>query len=144
MKKLNAPASLLLIALCAFLTDCASAPPDVFVFEHLEQRLLTDPITGHLFLKASPVCLKEINEPECGHGVSIVSGKTIFVGEEKEVQFNGKPWSQIRRESIMMPAEESYAPLAAWIINSCAKEKCSAAVDRFKVKLDFLEKIKSP
>jgi hypothetical protein len=130
--KLSLSLSLLL------LSACVSVPPDVPVFEHLSQRLATDPLTGHMILRPSPVCAKEIGEPECGHGVFLMSGKQFFVGEEKVHWFNGKPWSQLKRESVIVPAEESYAPLATYIINSCAQAHCNDQVSRFKVRLDEL------
>lgn len=80
--------------------------------------------------------MEMIGEFECGHGVYIMSGKEIYVGENKEHWFNGKPWSQLRRESIMLPAQESYAPLSTYIINSCAKANCNDQVDQFKVRFD--------
>lgn len=123
------------------LTNCATKPPDVFVFKHLNQRLATDPTTGHLLLRPSPTCMKEIKEVECGRGRSIVSGKVVFVGEDKKTWFSGKPWSQLRRESILVPAEESYAPMATYFINSCKAAGCSDEVTRFKVKVDSVKDV---
>lgn len=123
------------------LSACAPKPPDVFVFEYLAQHLANDPATGHLLLTPSPACMKQIQEVECGHGVSIVSGTEIFIGEEKAHWFKNKPWSQIKRESVYVPAVESYAPLAAYIIDSCKKMKCSDQVDAFRIKLDSLNGI---
>ena len=60
----------LLLILLKLLTNCASVPPDVYVFENLQQHLSTDPITGHLILKPSPACWAKIGEVECGHGVA--------------------------------------------------------------------------
>lgn len=131
----------MLLLLLLPLVSCAVVPPDVPVFENLTQHLGTDPVSGHLILKPSPVCLKEIGEFECGHGVFIMSKKQIFVGEKKAYWFHGKAWSQLKKESILMPAEESYAPLATYIINSCKKMNCDDQVTRFKVKLDELNSI---
>jgi hypothetical protein len=139
---MNALKFLLSIILSLSLTNCTPKPPDVPVCEHLKQRLTTDPVTGHLILKASPVCMKEIGEVECGHCTYIVSGKEIYIGENEKFHLNKKPWSQLREESILMPAEESYAPVATYIINSCKKMNCSDDVTRFKVKLDSLNGIK--
>ncbi|RYG93861.1 MAG: hypothetical protein EON58_17485 [Alphaproteobacteria bacterium] len=108
----------------------------------LEQRLSTDKKTGHLMLTPSPTCMKEIGETTCGHCVYLMSGDEIFVGEKKENWLNGKPWSQLNRESVLLPAEESYAPLAAYIINSCEKMNCNDQVTRFKVKLDSLNGVR--
>lgn len=85
--------------------------------------------------------MEKIVEFECGHGVFIMSGREVWVGENKENWFNGKPWSQLKRESILVPAVESYAPLSTYIINSCAKNNCDAEVDRFKVKIDELKSV---
>lgn len=123
------------------LTSCAVAPPDVPVFEYLPQHLATDPVTGHMILKASPDCEAQIGELECGHGVFIMSKKEIFVGEAPAHWYKGKPWSQLKRESIYLPAQESYAPLATYIINSCAKNNCNDQVSRFRVQLDELKGI---
>lgn len=116
---------------------CAPQPPDVPACEHLNQRLAQDE-QGHLILHPSPTCFKQIGEPECGHCVYIVSGKELFLGEGKEHQLNGVPWSKVRQTSIYLPAKESYAPLATYIINACKKMNCSDDVTRFKVKLDSL------
>lgn len=139
MKKPNALRLLLLIISCVFLTSCSPKIPDVFVFESLEQRLSTDPMSGHLILSPSPTCMKQIKEVSCGHGVKIVSGEEIFVGEI--TLYAGKKWSELKAESIYVPAKESYAPLSAYIINSCKKMNCDSQVDAFKVKLDSLNGI---
>lgn len=82
--------------------------------------------------------MEKIKEPECGRGVSIVKGEEIFIGELDGHLFNGKKWSEIRSESIYIPAKESYSPLAAYIIDQCKAANCEDDVDRFKVKLDSL------
>ncbi len=89
-------------------------------------------------LEPDPVCMNEIGEVECGHGVYIMSGKEIFIGEEKGHLLNGKKWSELKAQSVYVPAEESYAPLATFIINSCEKLSCNDQVDRYKIKLDSL------
>lgn len=137
---------LILLILCCFLLGidaCSPQPPDIYAFEHLGSRVTTDAKTGHLILSPSPTCMQQIQESECGRGVSIVSGKEIFVGEQNAHLFNGKPWSKVRDESIYLPAVESYAPLATYIINSCKKMGCSSDVDKFKVKLNFLNVIEN-
>lgn len=63
------------------------------------------------------------------------AGKPIMVSSWLN---DKKPWSQVKAESVYLPAEESYAPLAASIINDCKKFSCSDSVDAFKVKLDSL------
>lgn len=123
------------------LSSCAPKPPDVPACEHMAQRFETDPVTGHLILSPSPTCMRAIDEPECGHCVYIVSGRELFLGENEKHRLNGKPWSVIRSQAVYLPAEESYAPLAAYIINACKKMGCSDEVSRFKIKLDFLDKV---
>lgn len=136
----NKIAWLLSVTSLWFLTNCTTVP-DVPVFEHFSQRLANDPVTDHIMLLPSPECMEQIGEFECGHGIYIISGKEIFVGEKKEHWFHGKPWSQLKRESIILPAEESYAPLSEYIINSCAKLNCNDQVNRFRVRFDELRGI---
>ncbi len=128
----------ILVILCASLISCAVKPPDVFVFKELKQQLVIDESNNHLVLEPSPACMKAIEEPTCGYGVSIVSGKQIFVGENPETFFNNKPWSQVKEESVLLPAVESYAPLSVYIINSCKKMNCDSEVTRFRIKFDNL------
>jgi hypothetical protein len=136
MKKLNAMNLLPLMFLSLLSINCAHRrPPDVPVFKHLRQRLALDPVTQHVILKPSPTCMKEIGEPECGRGKFIMSGKVIFVGEAPKTHFNKKPWSQLKRESILVPAVESYAPISTYIINACKELKCDDEVTRFQIQL---------
>lgn len=69
------------------LISCATKPPDVFVFENYAQHLATDPVTQHLMLVPSPLCMEKLQEAECGHGVSIITGQEIFVGEGTQANF---------------------------------------------------------
>jgi hypothetical protein len=133
---------LLSAILCFFLTSCATTPPNVPVCEHFAQRLWEDPQTGHTLLSPSPTCMEKIGEPECGHCVWIVEGQEAFLGEKEGHLLNGKPWSQIRKESVYLPAKESYAPLATYVINSCKKLRCNDDLTKFKVKLDSLKAVK--
>ncbi len=151
MKKPNVKKLICSLILCAFQISCSSIPkpPDVPVCKHQAQRVWTNPDDGRLYVKPSPVCMKEVGEPECGVCATIVTGKTFYVGEASVHHFNAKPWSQLRRESILVPSVESYAPLSTYIINSCKKLKCSDEVTRFKVKVDAVsgearEAVKAP
>ncbi len=135
--------STLLILLSYLAISCTVKPPDVFVFESLDQHLSRDQITQHLLLMPSPACIKAISEVECGHGTSIVSGTEVYIGEESTHLFNGKKWSELKSESIYVPAVESYAPISEYIINSCKKMNCSNDVTRFKVKIDKLKNVNS-
>lgn len=102
------------------------------------QYLTIDPVTKHKLLKPSPTCMSKIGEVECGHCVMIKSKDEFFVGEAEKYHLNKKPWSQIREESVLLPAEESYAPLMADTINMCKKNQCDKEVEKFKVKLNVL------
>lgn len=104
--------------------------------EELTQHIVVDPVSGHSILKPSPTCQSKIGEDLCGHCVYIVSGKEIFVGEKTKL--NGKAWSEIKSESVLMPAVESYAPLSTFIINTCKKMNCSSTVDAFVIKIGTL------
>lgn len=119
------------------LSACSPTPPDVPACEHMASHLSVE-ADGHMIWAPSPTCMKQISEPECGHCVWIVSGKEAFIGEQKGHWLNGKTWSKIRAQSAYLPAAESYAPLATYIINACKKMGCSDDVDKFKVKLDSL------
>ncbi len=118
-------------------------PPNVPACEHLGQYLSTDPVTGHEMLNPSPTCMKMINEPECGHCVFVISGQEMFLGEAPEQHYRGKPWSRLRKESVYLPAVESYAPLSTYMINACKKLKCNKEVNRFRLKLDGLNGVKN-
>lgn len=131
------------ILLGSLINGCAPQPPDVFVFESLEQHLTTDSMTGHTVLSPSPACMTQIQEPACGHGVSIMTGREIFVGEGPLHLMNNKPWSVLKSQSVYLPATESYAPLATYVINACEKMGCNDQVAKFKVKLDSLASIKN-
>lgn len=141
MKKLNKLKWLPFVISLFLLASCSPKPPDVPVCEFLPQRLAYDLVNGHLLLSPSPTCMKQIGESECAHCVFIVSGNEFFLGEGKDHQLNGKPWSKVRAESVYLPAKESYAPLAAYLIDSCKKMHCSEDLEKFKVKLDSLNGI---
>lgn len=137
MPKLSKMRFKLFTILCFLaLNACTIKPPDVYVFEPLDQHQYVDPGTDHIFLEPSPTCVAKINEPACGHGVSIMSGQDLYVGEK--TLYKGKKWSELRAEAVLLPAVESYAPLEAYIINACKKMNCDKQVDSFKVKLDEL------
>jgi hypothetical protein len=86
--------------------------------------------------------MEQIKERECGACTYTVTQRKKYIGEKKENWFNGKPWSQLRKESILVPAEESYAPMVAHIINSCKARGCDKEITKFKVKIDSMEKIR--
>lgn len=154
LKKLSALP--FVISFC-LLTSCTPQPPDIFVFEPLTQRVATNPVNGHLELHPSPLCMEKIKEVECGHGVSVMTGREVFIGENPENMFDGldadpvtkkifkvkKPWSKLRPQSMIIPALESYAPLSVYMINACKKMNCNDQVDRFRVKLNSLNEIKN-
>lgn len=143
MRRLKTTAKLTLMLWSFSLIRCTtmSPPPDVPVCEHYAQFLSKDPKSGHDLLLPSPKCMDKIGEPECGHCTFIMTSREIFIGEKPEHQYHEKPWSQLRRESVLVPAVEGYAPLSAYIINNCEKFNCSGDVQRFKIKLDGLNGI---
>ncbi len=138
MNRLKLLRLLLSILLLSLLPSCTPKPPDVPVCENLSQVITKDLDSDHLIIHASPACKKNISELECGHCTYVISGKEIYVGNLREHYFNRKSWNEIKAESILVPAEESYAPISTYIINSCKKMNCEESVDRFKVKLDAL------
>lgn len=121
------------------LVSCVPKPPDVPACESLSSKIYVDPKSGHSILQGSPTCEDSIGEPECGHCVFIVSGKEMFIGDLPKNYFNGKPWSELKAESIFLPAQESYAPLSAYVINSCKKMNCEKEITPFRIKLGVLK-----
>lgn len=75
-----------------------------------------------------------------------LSDRVEFVGEEKQnwKDFGKglKPMSQYEAEAIILPAEESYAPLSVDLINLCKMSNCNKDVTKFKVKMDSISKEK--
>lgn len=142
MKRQNKMKWLLLVALFALLINCSVQPPNIYIFEEMNEHMGIDPITGHTILRPSPTCYTKIQELSCLHGVATMTGDEIFIGELPEHFFNGKPASQIKEESILMPADESYSPMVTYIINSCKALNCNSDVTRFKVKIESLKNIK--
>lgn len=114
---------LISLSLC-LLSCCTPNIPNVYVFQELDPFTSIDPTTGDTILNPSPACEAAIQEPLCGHGTAIISGSEIYVGETH--LYEGKKWSELKAESILVPAIESYAPLEIFMINSCKKTKCSA------------------
>lgn len=144
MKPLNALAWLLFVYSSPLLLSCGGATiHDVPVFEDMQPRVITDSMNQHLMMIPDPVCQKEIGEIACGHGVFIVSGKEIFIGEAPAHMYKGKPWSVLKEQSIYVPAVESFAPIEQDLINMCAKNSCNDQVDKFRVKLDSLNGVKA-
>ena len=141
MKKPSKLKLTLLILSSFWVTNCAPKPPDVPVCENLAQRLAMDPETEHLTLTPSPTCEKQIGESECGHCTYIVSGKEVYVGDGAGHGLNGKSWTQVKLESVYVPAVESFGPLSDYIINACKKMNCNSQVDAFKVKTDSLKDV---
>jgi len=109
---------------CLVLSNCATRPmpPDVFACHSLKSTLATDPETGHTMLKPSPTCMREVNEPDCGLCVRVVSGGAFYVGNSEGHLYKGKAWHELYEESILFPAEESYAPLAAFLMTKCGAD----------------------
>lgn len=123
---------LLSLSLLVSLSSCTPKPPDVFVCKALNQRISSDPKTNHMMLLASPSCVREIDEPECGYCLRILSKQVKYVGEKDAHKLDGKPWSQIKREAVIVPAE-SYAGLSAFMINSCKAQSCLEQINDFRI-----------
>lgn len=136
--------SLLLMISFALTASCTSTPPDIAACKPLDKLVFVDKNSGSTRTVPSPTCQKNIQEDECGYCVRIVSGNSFFVGEAKAHQFSGKPWSQLRSESIYLPAAESYSPLAAYILKVCAEDGCSTQLTKFKTKIDALKAFGDP
>lgn len=85
--------------------------------------------------------MKAIGEFECGHGVYLLSKQEIYVGENPKTWYNKKSWSRLKRESVIVPAQESYAPLAVYMINACEQMNCMDEVTRYRIRLDELKGI---
>lgn len=143
MQKLKLWKWLLFAILSCSAINCASIPPppDIFVFERLDQHLSVDPATGHKILAPSPMCMKMLQELSCGHGVAMMSGTEIYVGDAPNHGWKGKTWTEIKSESVHVPAIESFAPLETYLINTCRKFKCNSQLDAFRIKLDSLNGI---
>lgn len=94
--------------------------------------------------RPNPVCMAKIGEASCGYCVFTITEKEIFVGELPKNRFNKKGWKELKRKSVLFPAQESYAPLKAFAINSC-KEMGSVGpcenIAQWRVKLDSLDSI---
>ena len=132
---------LFLLLVNLLLCSCSIKPPNVYVFEDLEQHIVIDPKTADLIWEPSTTCMDEIQEPQCGHGVAIMSGDEVYIGDNANNLFKGKKWSDLKAESVYVPAVESYAPLSTYIINSCKAANCDSQVDQFQVKLNSLNGI---
>jgi hypothetical protein len=132
---------LLSSALFVFLVSCAVKPPDVPICRELKTQNESKTIPDIGFIKIerpNPVCLKELNEVSCGFCVWTISKKSQYIGETKSFLY-GKPWSQVKREAVLIPTE-AYADVKATFINMCKKYKeCAADISSWRLKLDSLD-----
>lgn len=149
---LNVKSLLLLSSLCLLLSSCAGLqPPDVPGCTPLNSKLVNwhPPMTpatraDGLVYRPNPVCMAEIGEGDCGKCVFTISEKPIYVGDKPEHHFNKKPWSQLRKKCVLLPAAESYAPLKAFFINACKQMGSLGAckdIAKWRVKLDSLDSV---
>ncbi len=91
--------------------------------------------------RPNPVCMKMLDEEECGYCTWSIKEKYQYVGENKETWLYGKPWSQIAAEAVLMPSE-SYARLKADIVENCKKsQECNKDIAKWRVKLDSLDSL---
>jgi hypothetical protein len=125
------------------LSSC-TAPPDVSVCRSLTQSVTEVRDSFGIpvrTVRANPMCVKMIGEPQCGYCVWTISSRVQYVGESEKYHLYGKPWSVILREMILMPSE-SYAKAKAYIIKNCKKHgDCNRDIDKWRIKLDSLDSI---
>ena len=118
-------------------------PPDVWVCRDLTEKVvITEDAFGveEMNLRGNPVCLSEIKENRCGYCVRSISGTHTYVGEDSTHQLEGKKWSEMRIDSVMLPAD-SYAALKEFIINSCKKSnQCAEGIAKWRTNLELLKK----
>lgn len=149
---LNAKKWTPLVTLCLLLSSCAGLqPPDVIGCTGLDSKLvkwrppmLPASRSDGLVYRPNPVCMAEIGEGDCGFCTFTVSEKNVFVGEKPEHHFKGKPWSQLKKKSVLLPAAESYAPLKAFAVNACKQMGSVGAcrdIAKWRIKLDSLDSV---
>ena len=122
-----------LLISCALLGSGCIELPDVPACRDIPSRVVNR--EGRVFVEASPLCWEHTQELSCGHCVYIKSGREVFVGESEKTRLFGKKWSELRDQSVLLPAAESYAPLSVYLINSCKRLKCDGSVEKFLVKI---------
>ena len=129
----------LLLALSVLILSACVQPPDFAVCRPLEMRSetkLVDGIGQITVPRPNPKCMATIGESVCGFCVWTISNKIQYVGESKKTWHRGKPWSRIRKEAALVPAED-FAKVKEFVINICKKsEECNKDIERWRLKLD--------
>lgn len=127
------------------LVGCSGIPiPDVPIGRPLDQIYIQGRDAFGIMVyhkRPNPLCMKEINEPECGFYAWTVSDRTQYVGESPKTYLLGKPWSKLRLESLTLPTE-SLARIKESLMIACKQHKCSnPEVAKWRVKLDAFDSI---
>lgn len=128
----------------SFLVVSCSAPPDIPACRHLDLKRETKVVEGIGKItvdRPNPVCNRQIKEPTCGYCTYTVSDKEQYVGENAKTLLHKKPWSQIKRQGVIIPAED-YAAVKAFILDMCKKtNECSKDIEHWRIKLDSLDSV---
>lgn len=66
------------------------------------------------------ICVELLHEFS-GWCTFTISDKEIFLDNDKKL-YNGKTWSDLKKDSLIMPAD-SYAKIKAYILSECKKHK---------------------
>ena len=114
-------------------SSCAVMPPDIFACKSL------DPVVINGETMPSPTCKRGIGEARCGYCTYTISEKSFIVGNEPQNHYDGRSWDQMVDRAVILPAKESYAPLKAYIINSCKASNCDALISGWRFKLEELD-----
>jgi len=136
---------IMLLAIFSIGLNSCVTPPNMVGCRNLapkkESKFIKDLGRTVTIDRMNPVCKKEINEAECGFCTYSIDTRIKYVGEKKANWLYGKPWSQIKREAGLIPAED-LARLKAYIINTCKNTgQCDKAVSNWRTKLDSLDSV---
>ena len=83
-----------------------------------------------------PGCVETIPDEE-GMCFNLLSNKEFLVNNTNSL-FNGRTWLQVKTKSIIFPAQESYRPLKAWILDECHVAKNCGNISGKLQKVDIL------
>lgn len=108
------------IFLYALLVSACVTSPNIPIFRELGP--VYTQTEHYITLKPNPVCMKEINETQCGRYTYTVTGESGLVGDDAAHHFNGKSWSEIKRSSLLLSVD-SYPKVKDFISLLCKKNK---------------------
>ena len=137
--------TMLLISSLVCLSSCKNLP-DVPWCRPLNAKrwVVTDAFGIEIkHVRANPVCMKEIQEIECGYCKWTLSERSQYVGDGPSTHLYGKPWSQLREEAVYVPSEAA-AEVKSKIVSQCKRTNCDRIVPRWRVKLDSFDSVFSP